>query len=246
MPRKATRAYETENSTFAHNLTEIMKEKGENQTTLAAKITSQYTTIQRQTISLYMSGQSKPDTERLTAIAKVLNVSTDWLLGLSGEKTTNGELAQVCNYTGLSKDAVETLVKLKDSPSGYMSVVIDYILSCEGFVRELIGYLSSCVWGMVKKDYIGEYHYSEQSQEETKKFFEDAGVELIETVMELPMLKSFPLLCPDEDLEESISFAQVIKKLPRLYDSFKNYCADCEEFIDAVVQDRVHNMQPKK
>ncbi len=82
MPRKAVPAYETENDVFPKRLKEIMKERGENQTSLAKKITEQYVTIQRQTISLYMNGQSKPDTERLTAIAKVLNISADWLLGL--------------------------------------------------------------------------------------------------------------------------------------------------------------------
>ena len=85
MPRKSVPACESEKSIFAKRLTKAMKECGENQTTLAEKITSQYVTIQRQTISLYMNGQSKPDTERLAAIARVLNVSADWLLGLSDD-----------------------------------------------------------------------------------------------------------------------------------------------------------------
>lgn len=109
MPRKSNQAYQTENSVFATRLREIMKDRGENQTSLAEKITEQYVTIQRQTISLYMNGQSKPDTERLTAIAKVLNISVDWLLGLSEIKSTNYEVRQVCNYTGLSQVAVERL-----------------------------------------------------------------------------------------------------------------------------------------
>lgn len=109
MPRKNDPAYKTENSVFATRLREIMKERGENQTTLADKITSQYLTIQRQTISLYMSGQSRPDTERMTAIAKVLNVSTDWLLGLSDVPSQDGEVKQVCKYIGLSQTAVERL-----------------------------------------------------------------------------------------------------------------------------------------
>ena len=89
MPRKNDPAYSTENSVFATRLREIMKERGENQTTLADKITSQYVTIQRQTISLYMSGQSRPDTERLTAICKTLDVSADWLLGLTDYRTAD-------------------------------------------------------------------------------------------------------------------------------------------------------------
>lgn len=109
MPRKTEPAYETENGIFPKRLKEVMKERGENQTSLAQKITEQYFTIQRQTISLYMNGQSKPDTERLTAIAKVLDVSADWLLGVSDVQSTDGEVKQVCKYTGLSQAAVERL-----------------------------------------------------------------------------------------------------------------------------------------
>lgn len=109
MPRKKEPAYETENGVFPKRLKEIMEKRGENQTSLAKKITEQYVTIQRQTISLYMNGQSKPDTERLTAIAKVLDVSADWLLGLSDVQSMDGEVKQVCEHTGLSQAAVERL-----------------------------------------------------------------------------------------------------------------------------------------
>ena len=109
MPRKNVPACESEKSVFAERLTQAMKEHGENQTTLAEKITEKYVTIQRQTISLYMNGQSKPDTERLTAIAKVLDVSADWLLGLSDIQSQDGNVKQVRKYTGLSQVAIERL-----------------------------------------------------------------------------------------------------------------------------------------
>lgn len=111
MPRKNDPAYKTENSVFATRLREIMKERGENQTTLADKITSQYVTIQRQTISLYMNGQSRPDTERLTAISKVLDVSADWLLGISNTQTQDIRVQQICKFTGLSEDLVVFLME---------------------------------------------------------------------------------------------------------------------------------------
>lgn len=111
MPRKGDQAYKTENSIFAARLRKIMKERGENQTTLADKITSQYVTIQRQTISLYMNGQSKPDTERLTAISKVLDVSTDWLLGISNTQNPDIRVQQICKFTGLSEELVVFLME---------------------------------------------------------------------------------------------------------------------------------------
>ncbi len=132
MPRKTEPAYETENGVFPKRLKEIMKERGENQTSLAKKITEQYVTIQRQTISLYMNGQSKPDTERLTAIAKVLNISADWLLGLSEVKSTNYEVRQACKYTGLSENSVETLRYLNVWFNGvYLIPTIDLLLEQE-------------------------------------------------------------------------------------------------------------------
>lgn len=110
MPRKEDKAYVTENNIFATRLRKIMKERKENQTTLAKKISSQYVTIQRQTISLYMNGQSKPDTDRLTAIAKVLDVSVDWLLGFSETKSPDSNVQQIREQTGLSEGIVKYLL----------------------------------------------------------------------------------------------------------------------------------------
>ena len=131
MPRKSVPACESEKSIFAKRLTEAMKESDENQTTLAKKISSQYVTIQRQTISLYMNGQSKPDTERLAAIARVLDVSADWLLGLSDERAINGDLAQAARYTGLPANSVKKLHKL--------STNTDPLKASLWVIREILG-----------------------------------------------------------------------------------------------------------
>lgn len=148
MPRKADKAYETENNVFPKRLSEIMKERGENQTTLAEKITKQYLTIQRQTISLYMNGQSKPDTERLTAIAKTLDVSADWLLGLSEAKSTDNDLRSICDYTGLSESAVKFLRYIghdPDTPEGdIMPFVLSFLLENHKFFQVLSGLAMAC------------------------------------------------------------------------------------------------------
>lgn len=109
MPRKQEYAYQTEGDVFASRLREVMEKRGENQTTLAAKITNQSGVIQRQSISQYMQGQSKPDTVRLTGICKALNVSSDYLLGLADHETPDVDLRKACEYIGLSEDAVMTL-----------------------------------------------------------------------------------------------------------------------------------------
>ncbi len=107
MERKSERAYQTEKSVFASRLTEIMEARGLNQTHLQAQILEQSgKTLQRQTISLYMNGQSKPDTERLTLLCEALDVSSDYLLGLSDVISPDFDLKAVCEYTNLSEAAV--------------------------------------------------------------------------------------------------------------------------------------------
>lgn len=110
MPRKSVMSYETEGDTFAKQLKETMEERGESQTSLAAKITNMGLPIQRQTISLYMNGQSKPDTDRLTMLAKALNVSADWLLGLSPTPSCDESIKAACKATGLSAPIIEFFV----------------------------------------------------------------------------------------------------------------------------------------
>ena len=77
-------AYITEREIFPTRLRELMYERGLNLSDLAKK-----TGLQRQTISLYATGQRNPDTERLTSICHALNCSSDYLLGLSNEKTSS-------------------------------------------------------------------------------------------------------------------------------------------------------------
>ena len=67
--------------------------------------------MQRQTIAQYMSGLSKPDTDRLTVLCKALDVSADYLLGFLGEEnsTKDENLRIVSEYTKLSNDAISVI-----------------------------------------------------------------------------------------------------------------------------------------
>lgn len=178
MPRKAEPAYKTENSVFSQRLREIMKERGENQTTLAEKIAEQFLTIQRQTISLYMNGQSRPDTERLTAIAKTLNVSADWLLGLSDVKTFDGEFKQVCDFTKLSEGAVKFLQYIADNPeepkSDMLPLVLSLILENYRFFQALGGIALACSLEC-KYDKPGDIEKIEKFEKEHREELQQMG-----------------------------------------------------------------------
>ncbi len=56
------------------------------------------------TISYFVSGKRTPNTEQIIEIAKFLNVSADYLLGLSTNMTTDAELQAVCEFTRLSEE----------------------------------------------------------------------------------------------------------------------------------------------
>lgn len=117
MSKKDIPAYITENGVFPTRLREVMALRGTNQTRLAAQIKKDFDiTIQRQSISKYMNGQTKPDVDTITIICKALDVSADYLLGLSDEITTNMDERAVIEYTGLSNSSITTLHLLSKSP----------------------------------------------------------------------------------------------------------------------------------
>lgn len=105
MSRKVRLSYETENDVFARHLREAMDRKGVNQTWLANTIG-----VQRQTISLYVTGQSRPDTDNLRKISEALNISSDWLLGLSNFTDKSNEFV-LAKDLGLTEPSISLLTK---------------------------------------------------------------------------------------------------------------------------------------
>ena len=133
------KASETENELFARRLREVMKERGLKAMTLSAKIEKeQGITIQRQSISQYMVGQNNPDTKRLSAICKALDVSADYLLGISDVQNTNPNVLDIHNATHLSEKSVISLLNLSDSDAKGLSFLLEdsrFIFSCAELSR---------------------------------------------------------------------------------------------------------------
>ncbi len=125
-PRKQTPACETENDVFASRLRKIMKERNVNQSQLEKLIKASGETLQRQTISLYMNGQSKPDTSRLTLLCRVLHVSSDYLLGLSEHDSPEENLREAAAYIGISDSSAYRLHVLSKE-----SKIVDLLCSTD-------------------------------------------------------------------------------------------------------------------
>lgn len=72
-----------------------------------------------QSLSLYERAERTINIDLLVKISKYFNVSTDYLLGLTGNKTNDTELQAVCGYTGLCEDAVKSLATCNNSDFFY-------------------------------------------------------------------------------------------------------------------------------
>lgn len=96
----------------------------------------------RQKIADLERGKSTPSANDLILLSKIFNVSADYLLGLSDTPTTDKDIQFICEYTGLSKKAVEVLSFYK----GYEMIypTINKLLESEmsSFLQEL-GYMCS-------------------------------------------------------------------------------------------------------
>lgn len=91
-------------TTIAARLQKILECSGKRQKDLAA-----YLGVPDNTISYFVSGKRTPNIEQIVKIAEYFSVSTDYLLGLSDVETTDINIKAICDYTGLSEEAISTL-----------------------------------------------------------------------------------------------------------------------------------------
>lgn len=57
-----------------------------------------------------------PNSKRVLALAKELECSTDYILGLTEEPTTDANIQAICKYTGLSEKALKMLHEFTTTP----------------------------------------------------------------------------------------------------------------------------------
>ena len=70
---------------------------------------AEYLGILPNTVSYFCKGTRTPNTEQIIKIAQFLDVSADYLLGLSEAMTINADIQTVCKITGLSEMAIRNL-----------------------------------------------------------------------------------------------------------------------------------------
>lgn len=79
-----------------------------------------------------------PNHEQLIKIAKYLNVSTDYLLGLSETPTADKDVQFICDYTGLDNGSVNTLHRECDNV--FLNLMLNFLINSPKLVRYIGNY----------------------------------------------------------------------------------------------------------
>lgn len=117
-------------STFGKRLGQIMQDKDMSRGAL-----KDATGISLQSISNYLNDKRKPDCEMVAEIAKTLNVSADYLLGLSEVPTRNETIQGVNDITGLWDDAISKLYVEKITGGREASSFLSFLVLHDDFSR---------------------------------------------------------------------------------------------------------------
>ena len=117
----------------ASTLSRLIRERGISYTALANSIGTT-----RQTVSNYASGAISPPSDMLVKIADYFGVTTDYLLGRTTCSTDTRDKRAACDYTGLSEEAVENLLKLRDTSQSHGIKMLSFILEREPYIDFLL------------------------------------------------------------------------------------------------------------
>ncbi|MBO4867954.1 MAG: helix-turn-helix transcriptional regulator [Ruminococcus sp.] len=105
-------------------------------------------------VSYWCKGERTPNTEQIIKIAEYFNVSTDYLLCRTKEKTTDITIQAICAYTGLSEEAIKRLNLLKGTDT----------FSCDLFSQFLLD------WGLSHILYLVQEKINLKANPEERQF----------------------------------------------------------------------------
>lgn len=108
--------------------------------------------VSRQTVGQFILGQSKPDVDTLCKLSEYFGVSTDYLLCKNNAKTNDPDITAICEYTGLSAEAINKILSLKEETicsrferkydkdkKGRLIYILSKIIEHPYFYRLLVG-----------------------------------------------------------------------------------------------------------
>ncbi|HMM07200.1 MAG TPA: helix-turn-helix transcriptional regulator [Clostridiales bacterium] len=94
---------------FSERLKTLREEAGLTQKELGEQLD-----ISRGSIGFYENGERVPDIAFLDAAANYFEVSTEYLLGRTDIKSSDLDMKEICEKTGLSEKSISSILRLKD------------------------------------------------------------------------------------------------------------------------------------
>lgn len=188
MSRKKKSTWETEQEYFPSTMRGLMKDKNITQKELADAIG-----MRPQTVSLYVTGQSAPDIHCLKKIAEFFDVSSDYLLGLAEDPTNKPDVKVACVTTGLSGDAVQTLMGFSQEEIDELNFLLTYE-SFRDFLKKLNEYRER--WGRLLRE-------EQREQKQADKYGKD-GKHYVSVAPENNLYKNL-LECTELNLHKCVS-----------------------------------------
>ena len=109
------------NRMIGERIGKLITEKGITQQVLSDRIG-----VKRETVVQWLNGSRKIKAEHIIMLCKALNVSADYLLGLSEIESLDPDVKACYHYTGLSETALYTLHNYESEISATLSKLIEY------------------------------------------------------------------------------------------------------------------------
>ena len=110
--------------------------------------------VDRTTITKYETDERLPDVQTLKRICEELNVSANYLLGLSEVESLNDDIEITNKTTGLSDNSIRNLIQLKEYGNGALLDTMNFLLEQEEYPYE-----EEMLNGTFNDDEIVKCHY---------------------------------------------------------------------------------------
>ena len=149
--------------TIGDRISDLLRKRGKKQKELAKHLG-----ITDNTVSYFCSGSRTPNTAQLKMIAEFFDTSTDYLLGLSRADTTDPEITSVCDYIGLSKEAVQII--REHAYGNDIREIINFFLQSSNMLDE--SFSRSHAFILFCKSFMGYKRALEYSNDFYKQYFD--------------------------------------------------------------------------
>ncbi len=141
------------NNSFAERLTQLRNEKGLKREDVAKVLGCSVSAVGN-----YENGNRTPDFDSLIKLVDYFNTTIDYLLGKTDIQTDDRDLQFVCQYTGLSSDAVEKLREEgKNAQLPYNELISEFItkVDLQELSKHVFNYLCrKKEWDSLQEKYV--------------------------------------------------------------------------------------------